>query len=227
MVFVTEATGQMGTSATINLVVIRHRLSPERLARYEAASADLTGAMQLYEWNMDTSAAFHGLLHGLEVVLRNALHEQMTARHSALGLPGTWFDDPLGILEAKSRRDIADARDRLLAQGKPINPSRLVSELTFGFWRYLLAARYERTLWTPALRHAFPNLRSRRRVDVARPVERLNHLRNRIAHYEPIYPRRLDLDQRDALDVVSAICGEWRAWLEQTSLVAGTLARRP
>lgn len=102
-----------------------------------------------------------------------------------------------------------------------------MSELTFGFWRNLLSARYERTLWTPVLRHAFPNLAPQRRVDVAKPVERLNHLRNRIAHYEPIYPRRLELDQRDALGVVAAICGDSRAWLEQISLVTGTLARRP
>jgi hypothetical protein len=144
-----------------------------------------------------------------------------------LGLPGIWFDDPLGLLEPRLHGHIGAARLRVADQGRPITSGRLVSELTFGFWRYLLAARYERTLWTPALRHAFPHLRSHRRVDVARPVERLNHLRNRIAHYEPIYPRRLDLDQRDALDVVAAICGDSRAWLEQTSLVAGTLARRP
>lgn len=218
----------MSVKASINLVVIRQRLSPDRFARYEAASGGgLAGGLRLYEWNMEASSAFHSLLHGVEVLLRNALDEQMTRHHADLGLPGVWFDDPADILGPRLHERIDEARRRIIEQRRQVSANRLVSELTFGFWRYLLSAHYENTLWTPILRHAFPHLRSRRRADVAKPVERLNHLRNRIAHYEPIYPRRLELDQRDALHVVAAICGDSRAWLEQISLVAGTLARRP
>jgi hypothetical protein len=131
------------------------------------------------------------------------------------------------VLGPRLHDRIDEARRRILEQRRPVTASRLVSELSFGFWRYMLSAHYEHTLWTPVLRHAFPHLSTHRRSDIAKPVERLNHLRNRIAHYEPIYPRRLDLDQRDALEVVAAICGDSRAWLEQISLVSGTLARRP
>lgn len=213
--------------ATYDLRVVRQRLSPQRFARYEALAGDLAGAARLYEWNMRASAEFHRLLHGVEVILRNALHDRMSERHREGGLPGTWFDDPLGLLEARAHEDIAAARDRIERQRRVVTPDRLVSELSFGFWRYLLASRYETQLWTPTLRHAFPHLRTRRRSDVARPVERLHHLRNRIAHHEPIYPRRLDLDERDALAVVAAICGDSRNWLEDVGSVSAILAARP
>ncbi len=43
---------------------------------------------------------------------------------------------------------------------------RLVAELSFGFWRYLLSSRYHASLWVPDLHRAFPRgpaeLRSRR-----------------------------------------------------------------
>ncbi len=217
----------MSRYASINLVTIRQRLSPERLARYEAASGNLVRAMHLYEWNIEASACFYKILHGVEVILRNAIDQQMTQHHVSQGRPGMWFDDPSGVLGPRLHDRIAEARGRIVAQGWPVSSNRLVSELTFGFWRYMLSAHYERSLWTPILRHAFPHLQPQRRVDVAKPVERLNHLRNRIAHYEPIYPRRLELDQRDALGVVAAICGDSRAWLEHISLVTGTLATRP
>lgn len=106
----------MSRYASINLVVVRQRLSPDRLARYEAASGNLARAMRLYEWNIESSAAFYKVLHGVEVVLRNALDQQMTRHHLSLGLPGTWFDDPSGVLGPRLQDRISEAHQRILAQ---------------------------------------------------------------------------------------------------------------
>src|SRR5262245_43140838 len=167
------------------------------------------------------------MLQGVEVLLRNALHDQMTRWHAANEWPGMWFGDPAGLLERRCLDDIEEARRRLRRLGRPATPGRIVAELGFGFWRYLLTARYEQTLWTPALRHAFPGLRPTRRRTLADRVERIHYLRNRIAHHEPIHGRDLALDHADALAVVEAICPHARAWLGHTSLVPGTLAGRP
>lgn len=68
---------------------------------------------------------------------------------------------------------------------------RVVAELTFGFWRYLLIARYEHSLWNPAIRAKFSALGHLSGTDSRRQVydrvENLNYLRNRVAHHEPIY----------------------------------------
>ncbi|HXL93420.1 MAG TPA: hypothetical protein VN969_31200 [Streptosporangiaceae bacterium] len=38
----------------------------------------------------------------------------------------------------------------------PVVPGKVVAELHFGFWRYLLASKYYTALWVPALSAAFP-----------------------------------------------------------------------
>ena len=48
---------------------------------------------------------------------------------------------------------------RATRNGRLEMPGRVVAQLTLGFWRYLLASRYGRTLWLPCLRQAFPGLR--------------------------------------------------------------------
>jgi hypothetical protein len=202
-------------NATIDLRIIRKRLSPARLRRYEEATGhDLTAAVEYYLWNTDVSAAFYAVLQCVEVVLRNALAEQMDVLHRDRGYHGSWFDDPFDLLDDRHHEDIAQARSVLHRDGHPDTQDRMITVLSFGFWRFLLTSRYEHTLWIPALRKAFPHAPNGRRSYIASRVERLHHLRNRIAHHKPIYPRRLDRDMQEALEVVAAICPTSARWLE-------------
>jgi hypothetical protein len=210
--------------ATIDLTVIRELLSLARLRRYEkAAGGDLASAMDLYLWNTDVSAAFYAVLQGVEVILRNALSERMEELHHRRGYHGSWFDDPFDLLGDRRTADIEEARQRLRRDGYPLSQDRMLTVLPFGFWKYLLSVRYEHTLWVPALRKAFPHSPSRHRKYIAARVERLHHLRNRIAHHEPIFPRRLGRDMDEALDVVAAISPMSATWLELYSWAPGLL----
>jgi hypothetical protein len=69
-------------------------------------------------------------------------------------------------------------------------PGKVISELNFGFWRFLTSDRYEQSLWGPALDHGFTapgaTVRARRRA-VEDRLAPLHLLRNRIAHCEPIF----------------------------------------
>lgn len=121
----------------------------------------------------------------LEVVLRNALGTQLAAHHGTLA--GHWYDDPLGVLSDLAHEDIAAARRRVRKLWRPETPGRVVAELSFGFWKFLLAKRYEATLWTGYLRHAFPNLQPQSRAVVYRSLDELHTVRNRIAHHEPVH----------------------------------------
>lgn len=207
---------------------LRIRLTEERLASYDAAAGDRgVGSLTLYEWNTEAGAAFFASLQGFEVVLRNALHQSLTTWHAARHRTGHWYDDSDDVLEPRRREDIAEARWRILRLRRPVTPGRVVSELSFGFWRYLLTARYEQTLWTPALRHAFPGLRPQRRRDVADRVARLHLVRNRLAHHEPIHGRDLAADYADLLFVTSAICPQAASWIDRTSTVRTVVRRRP
>ena len=99
-------------------------------------------------------------------------------------------------------------------------------ELTFGFWRYLLTAHYEASLWTPALRHTFPVGMARGTVyDL---VEQINILRNRVAHHEPIYRRNLQTDIlriEQLLNWISADTADWALDKVETQIHDLFLAR--
>ncbi|EFC81771.1 Abi family protein [Parafrankia sp. EUN1f] len=209
-------------------VQIRRRLSAERLEPYErACDHDLEQAVALYEWNCSISAAFHEVLGLFEIVLRNALHDQLTLWHQRQRRAGQWYDDRAGILEAHRRQDVADAYARLRRDRKDITPGRMIAELTFGFWRYLLTRRYEATLWTPALRRAFPNLRPAQRVRIYNPVDSLVRLRNRVAHHEPIHNRPLATLHHDLLRVAGHLDGDVEEWIRSRSRVPTLLLSRP
>ncbi|MCK9896881.1 hypothetical protein [Frankia sp. AgB32] len=203
-------------------------MSAERLAPYEqACDGDVVRAIALYGWNSAVSAAFYEILGLFEVALRNALHDQLTAWHARQRRSGEWWDAPTGTLETRARQDIADARSRIRRNNKIAIPGRVVAELNFGFWRYLLSRRYEATLWTPALRHAFPRLRPARRATVYEPVNRLVNLRNRIAHHEPIHNRPLKQTHADLLRVADYLDADVHDWIMSHSRVPGLLSTKP
>jgi hypothetical protein len=211
-----------------HLPTLRSRLSEERLAPFDSATGgDLIASLRLYEWNIAASAAFFESLHVLEVVLRNALHEQLAALHHGNGRPGHWYEQPDRLLSGRACEEVTKARRRVQATRKPESAGRVVAELPFGFWRYLTTTRYAERLWRPALRRAFPARQRLARPQIADRLTRLHLLRDRIAHHEPIHRRELRRDWQDVQFVASAICPHVQAWIRQTSRVEAVLAARP
>lgn len=201
-------------------------LSTERLVPYlRAANGELDKALRLYEWNLAVSGGLYEALGILEVVLRNALGTQLAAHHGTLS--GHWYDDPLGVLSDLAHEDIAAARRRVRKLQRPETPGRVVAELSFGFWKFLLAKRYEATLWTGYLRHAFPNLQPQSRAVVYRSLDELHTVRNRIAHHEPIHSRDLTADTLTIYRLLDWIDADVRAWAVSLSRLQPTIASRP
>ena len=58
-------------------------------------------------------------------------------------------------------------------------------------------------------------------------MQRLNFLRNRIAHHEPIHQRDLAHDHAEVLEPIGWICPECRAWAEAVSRTPGVIGTRP
>ena len=109
---------------------------------------------------------------------------------------------------------------------KDVHPSRVVSELPFGFWKYLLSKRYESSLWTQCLRHAFPGLQPQRRSLVFSSVHESHVLRNRIAHHEPIFNRDLRADSQRIFSVLEWIDVTPSIWARSLSRVESIWAER-
>ena len=204
--------------------------SPERLSTYlTAAGGDRKRALQLYTWNTEMSAAFYGPLQGLEIALRNAIHQQLTRCYSA-----AWYDNPTVGLDLRGLERIAAAKTETARAGHEATPGRLVAALSFGFWVSLLGsggrmdsdgrrANYEMTLWRPAIRRAFPHRMPLTRKQAHRPLNVLRQLRNRIAHHEPIFVRPLLEDHQRILEVTGWISPAAQAWIKHHSSVPRVL----
>jgi hypothetical protein len=62
-----------------DLPTLERRISAERFAPYRAACADdAAQAIGLYERNLRLSAAFWEVLSDLEILIRNAMHDELT-----------------------------------------------------------------------------------------------------------------------------------------------------
>ncbi|MEV7076676.1 hypothetical protein [Streptomyces sp. NPDC093990] len=204
------------------------RFSSARMASYLAAAGSPREALRLYRWNVEASAVLYEALHIFEVVLRNAIHEQMARWHQAQGRPGSWLTNPPPQLTQRSKDDLARAQTRAhdaltqkhlragTAAPAPVTDGDIIAQLTLGFWRFMLATRYTHDLWRDAIRYAFPELRHQRLTDIERPVIRLHWLRNRIAHLEPVFTRDLNLDLKSMSTAIGYVCPRTQSWFAAT-----------
>lgn len=114
------------------------RLSLPRFAPYETVTSDRAAALALYEWNADACAVVFHAIGMLEVLLRNSLSDVLGQMFPG---PVPWYNQV--SWDARTHDDVAKARGRATLWGKlPEVEGSVVAELTFRFWRYLLARKH-------------------------------------------------------------------------------------
>ena len=186
-------------------------LTLPRLTRYLAfTNGGRQQAIQLYEHNTRISKAMFGIIQPLEIAFRNVVHGTLA---SGLGRPD-WYD--AGILVNPDLDSIEKARKSLWFWNKTETPDRIVAELTFGFWVRLLNKNYEKSLWVPHLYKCFPHRPNPDRHKVQERFIKIRDLRNRVAHHEPIFFRRLERDYERVLTALEWICPVSACWVRAT-----------
>ncbi len=197
-------------------------LGADRLQEYLFhTNQNITAALRLYVWDAALSSAFLSPLRTVEVALRNAIDERLTARYTA-----PWYDDPEFLADGLSSlgKSIGQAKQRIVDGGKTVTQPLMVARLTFGFWVNLLRPRYARSLW-PVLRAAFP--RYTRRARASEVLEPLLVLRNRISHCQSIYDREPKVMYRRIQDAANLFSGNLPAWIDHHSRVTRLLDEGP
>lgn len=213
-----------------------------RFAPYLAVvHGDRVAALDLYEWNALMSAVVMDDLVHLEVGLRNAYDRALNA---ATPDGAHWSDDlalhfgPL-IQRAKNgahtdanavpRKQIMAAKGSAAHAARrkhqPVSGESIVTELSFGFWRYLSTSSYEKNLWVPFLRHGFQPYTTRKAVDGT--TSRLHRVRNRVAHHEPLWSYDLAERRLDVTTLARLISPHLAAHINATSAWLDVLAQRP
>ena len=90
---------------------------------------------------------------------------------------------PLNISHSKRSKD---RQSKIV-----VSDGKIIAELTMFFWKRMFASEYEQALWRTSLKRLFPN-KKLRRAEIAEQLEKIYQTRNRLAHHEPVFGRRLD-----------------------------------
>ncbi|MFC6013375.1 hypothetical protein [Nocardia lasii] len=178
---------------------------------YQLAGGHSRNAVALYRWNIQLSAAFMELLAVVEIVVRNAMHEQLSTWCHTNGGTCDWLTDhsdlpdPLAPLftairsgavsYAMDAKDVRDGNPAHRRSGQPLAEGDVLSQISFGKWHGLVPSHeaqwkdpttngYRRRVWNEALCRAFaPGTDP---DEVRWLLYRLSYFRNRVAHHECI-----------------------------------------
>ncbi len=159
--------------------------SSKRMERYfNLYPEDENRAILHYRCNLELAEAFYTSLSVFEVTLRNALSRElqtMTGRDDWYAV----FANTPGL--SKLNHYVTQANKQIAGRHETITPSKVIAELTLGFWVSLLNSEYERLLWKD-LRRAFPFMpkKDRQRKNVSAPLNTFRTFRNRVFHNESI-----------------------------------------
>lgn len=161
-------------------------LSVPRLEKYRAACKQQKGrAMALYRANIRLSQHFYAIIGLLEITLRNKIDAHFT------NLKGPfWLEDSVeagGFLDKpeceNSFHSVHEAIHRL---GTNYTHDKLIAALSFGFWTHQFGKHEYPAAGNSALK-VFPNRPSSTTYKkMLQELMKINILRNRIAHHEPI-----------------------------------------
>ena len=167
-----------------NQTLLEKYLSKSRLKTYTqiAQNNDFEKALEIYRLNIKYSEKFYSPLTQLEVILRNAINEQLI-----LDFGADWYHKENINLVTAQREMVDEVILKLLNKSKDINSCNIISNLTFGFWVNLFNSDYDKTLWRQSLYKIFEkNDKDLSRSTIRERLEKFRNLRNRISHCEPI-----------------------------------------
>ena len=188
------------------LAGLANSISEDRLRPYRQGVDSEPRVYARYLWNTALCESLYPALNGLEIALRNSIHDaicQLVGKEF-------WFED---ILVENGVEQFEEIKDRLSERNKLLTPGQIVSDSNFGFWTHLFNKAYESKgiLWPALLQSVFPYApaKIRTRKEFSRRLNKFRELRNRVFHYEPIWYRQdLPTTHQQIVEVVGWISPE-------------------
>jgi hypothetical protein len=196
-------------------VYLESVFSVERMAKYFLLRPGDDGKSIIhYQCNIQVSEAFYPTISTLEVALRNSVNRALIRKY---GAPDWYNHFPVIPPLAKLTAEIDTAKTLIRHRRELLTHSKIIAELTLGFWVRLFNTEYERILWKD-LRLSFPYLpkAERQRHRVSAPLNNFRNFRNRIFHHEPICWNlpRLQAIHTEMITVMGWINQDLPGWVE-------------
>ncbi|MDD4505676.1 MAG: hypothetical protein PHE60_04805 [Sulfurospirillaceae bacterium] len=159
-------------------------ISRDRLEHYSKIFSinDKKIIIQKYLLNVALSKSLYFPLQTFETTLRNSIHIALSDKLNN----EFWFDDE-NFLTPRLRAKIDEAKNKI-DKSKALTTGRIISELSFGFWTYLLGKEYEQKIWNKYVKLIFPNIPKNMAVrkKLAARINTIRNLRNKIFHFDTI-----------------------------------------
>ena len=161
----------------MKISLIKKYISSERFRSYSGIDE--------YLENLVFSKKAYIPLSILEISLKNSINDLLTDK-----LGENWLENK-DFLTNDSLRKIDEAKKILFKRAELISKSKIIAELSFGFWVNLFKKPYEKKLRTKDIQKIFTNLPPKKEKMINREViyKELNHIRNfrnRVFHYEKV-----------------------------------------
>ena len=177
----------------LNYNNIKKYISAARLQRYEAICGnDPKKSLKLYQTNLRLSQAFYPILSLFEIILRNAINDEMIRyyndaewlknRMNSLVYRGVDPNTGKPIVNEYLKKKIAN----VIRNNRNASNGKIVSELSFGFWTDLFEPKYfplvnGRPMY---IFYTFPS--GTNRSIISGRLKTIRDFRNRVYHNEPI-----------------------------------------
>lgn len=177
-------------------------------------------AIQLYLYNARLAKSLLFPLHILEIVLRNGIDQAFS---KTFGLDWHLDQKFRDLLSIESNNSLQKAISRF---NKIPSKDDVISELSLDFWSNIFRSEYDRSIWQTNIGILFPQ-NSFTRASLQPEIVRINKLRNRIAHHEPI----LDLNNSDIhakiLNIIEARSIGTSKWVKAHSTFTQMVRTKP
>lgn len=173
-------------------------LSADRMARYLLrAGGDRDWALSIYLYNARLAKSLLFPLGAVEVAVRNAVDAVLVREYGVnWHQPGHFRDHVLSL-------GGQDTLQRAFERAGTSDRGQIIATLTFDFWSNIFRQEYTE-LWRTNIGVAFQHIEpGKGRKDIQTIVKRINKLRNRVAHHEPV----IDFNMSEELSKLHELLG--------------------
>jgi hypothetical protein len=199
-------------------------IAPARLSHFlDAVQGEHRRAVALYVWHARLSSVCGEVIHHVEVLVRNAIHQRLKAGQAENGLH-SWLVDP-EVLKPAELTAVTNVVTRVRRRRRRVTDDRVIAGLPLSFWSRMVGTGYE-DLWMTRLHPAFPHSSGLRR-DVAGPLNRIAYLRNDIAHHKSLLDVPVADRHADMLALAAAVDPAAAEWIAGISQVDEALSQAP
>ena len=161
-------------------------ISLPRYLRYLSACGNKRKALMLYRANIELSLKMFAVIGVFDIILRNSIDRYMIAQKGPM-----WLEEavaPAGylVLHPGCERSFHAIQESIKILGPQYCHENLIAKLSFGFWRHQFAGIEYVAANCNLINIFFNRPPLIKQKDIYKRLMRINEIRNRIAHHEPI-----------------------------------------